>query len=207
MNEFETLNEIISKSIEQSSYVTVIIASCVFVVYTLITRLVDYFKSKSKNKPLLEMSNALKEMGDNIVKLNSVLDKTLRDAERKELRQCEYTIDLGFRAFGFRIAQECFEVIAHNNIDQNKELIIENLRKLVSTEYYNLYSKLSTYEINEVNVATKLKEEWIKEIAESVIGIIYNGQDSIVRIVQINNRLNLYINEYSTFINNKTFNT
>lgn len=207
MNDFQTINEVVNESVRNSSYITVIISSCVFICYTLIIKLIDYFKSKSKSKPLLEMAAALKENTSNIVKLNSVLDKTLKDAEKKEIRQCERAIELAFKGFGYRLAQECTAVIAHNNIDENKELIIGNITKLVSAEYYKLYSTLSVYEISEINVATKLKEEWIKEVADNLIAIIYDGQDSITRVTQINNRLNIYLNEYSTFINNKVFNT
>lgn len=207
MNDFQTINEIVNESVRNSSYITVIISSCIFVSYTLIIKLIDYFKAKNKSKPLLEMAVALKENTSNIVRLNSVLDKTLKDAERKEIRQCERAIDLAFKAFGFRLVQECFAIITHNNIDNNKELIIGNINKLVNAEYYKLYSTLSAYEIDEVNIASKLKEEWIKEVADNLIAIIYNRQDVITRITQTNNRLNIYINEYSTFINNKVFNT
>ena len=95
----------------------------------------------------------------------------------------------------------------HNNIEKNKEFITDNITKLVSTEYYKLYSILSSYEINEVNVASRLKEEWIKEVADNMIAIVYDGQEAISRINQLNNRLLVYIGEYSTYINNKTFNT
>lgn len=207
MNDFQTINDIVNESVRNSSYYTVAISSCVFILYTLIVQLIGYFKSKSKNKPLLEMANALKENTANIVKLNGVLDKTLQDAERKNARQCEDAIKLGFISFASRISQEVTSIIAHNNIDKNKELIIGNINKLVSTEYYKLYSVLSTYEINEVNVASKLKDEWIREIADNVIAIVYNGQDAISRITHISNRLNISVSEYSTYINNKTFNT
>lgn len=207
MNDFQSINEIVNESVRSSSYITVIISSCVFVSYTLIIRLIDYFKAKNKSKPLLEMAIALKENTTNIVKLNGILDKTLKDAERKELRQCERAIDLAFKGFGYRLAQECVDIIAHNNIVDNKELITGNINKLVSAEYYKLYSTLSAYEIGDVNVATKLKEEWIKEVADNLIAIVYDGQEAITRVTQINNRLNIYLNEYSTFINNKVFNT
>lgn len=207
MNDFQTINDVVNESVRNSSYYTVAISSCVFIFYTLIVQLIGYFKSKSKNKPLLEMANALKENTANIVKLNSVLDKTLQDGERKNARQCEDAIKLGFTSFAMKIAQEVNSIIANNNIDKNKELIIGNINKLVNTEYYKLYSVLSNYEINEVNVASKLKEEWTKDIADNVIAIVYNGQDAISRITHINNRLNISVNEYSTYINNKTFNT
>ena len=207
MDDFQTINDIVNESIKNSSYYTVAISSCVFILYTLIVQLIGYFKSKSKNKPLLEMAEALKENTANIVRLNGVLDKTLQEAERKKLRQCESAIDLGFKAFALRTGQEVISIIAHNNIDKNKELIVGNINKLVNTEYYKLYSALSAYEINEVNVASKLKEEWIREVADNIIAIVYNEQDAITRITQINNRLNVCISEYSTYINNKTFNT
>ena len=207
MNDFQTVNDIVNESVRNSSYYTVAISSCVFILYTLIVQLIGYFKGKAKNKPLIEMAEAIKENTENIVKLNSVLDKTLQGAEKKKVRQCESAIDLAFKASSLRIVQEVSSIIAHNNIDKNKEFIVSNINKFVSTEYYRLYSALAIYEINDVNVASRLKEEWIKEIADNIIDIIYNGQDAMTRVTQINNRLNVCINEYSTYINNKTFNT
>jgi hypothetical protein len=207
MDELEVINNIIAESVRDSSYITVIISSAVFLLYTLITNLISYFKSKSKNKPLLEMAASLKENTAYIIKLGNVLDKTLQDTERKQNVRCENAIDTGFKAFGFKLTQEAAGIIAHNNIKENKEYIINNINKLVSTEYYKLYSSLSVYEIKEVNVASKLKEEWIKEIADNIIAIVYNGQDAISRITQVSNRINISINEYSTYVNNKTFNT
>jgi oligoribonuclease (3'-5' exoribonuclease) len=207
MNDFQTINDIVNESVRNSSYYTVAISSCVFILYTLIVQLIGYFKGKAKNKPLIEMAEAIKENTENVVRLNGVLDKTLQGAEKKKVRQCESAIDLAFKASSLRIVQEAASIIAHNNIDKNKEFIVSNINKFVSTEYYRLYSALAIYEINDVNVASRLKEEWIKEIADNIIDIIYNGQDAMTRITQINNRLNVCINEYSTYINNKTFNT
>ena len=207
MNDFQTINDIVNESVRNSSYVTVAISSGVFICYTLIIRLIDYFKAKQKSKPLLEMASALKENTANIVKLNSVLDKTLKDAERKELRQCESAITMGFAAMAFRLMQSVSSVIVHNNIEDNKELIVDNVQKLVNSEYYKLYSSLSAFEIKEVNVATKLNEDWIKEIADNVINIIYNHQDAMTRITQVSNRISIFVTEYSTYISNKIFNT
>ena len=207
MNDFQTVNDIVNESVRNSSYYTVAISSCVFILYTLIVQLIGYFKGKAKNKPLIEMAEAIKENTENIVKLNGVLDKTLQGAEKKKVRQCESAIDLAFKASSLRIVQEAASIIAHNNIDKNREFIVGNINKLVSNEYYRLYSALAIYEINDVNVASRLKEEWIKEIADNLVDIIYNGQDAMTRITQVNNRLNVCVNEYSTYINNKTFNT
>ena len=152
MHDFQTINEIVSESVRNSSYYTVAISSCVFIVYTLINNLVSYFKTKSKNKPLIEISKAMVEMTENIVKLNTILDKTFKDAERKEISKCKTVIDLAFRTFASRISHQCESIIIHNNIEKNKEFITDNITKIISTEYYKLYSILSAYEINEVNV-------------------------------------------------------
>ena len=207
MNDFQTVNDIVNESVRNSSYYTVAISSCVFILYTLIVQLIGYFKGKAKNKPLIEMAEAIKENTENVVRLNGVLDKTLQGAEKKKVRQCESAIDLAFKASSLRIVQEVSSIIAHNNIDKNKDFIVGNINKFVSNEYYKLYSALAIYEINDVNVASRLKEEWIKEIADNLVDIIYNGQDAMTRITQVNNRLNVCVNEYSTYINNKTFNT
>ena len=207
MEELKTINEIIDESVRNSSYITVIISSCVYIIYTIVNKLIDYFKAKNKDKPLLEMSKAMKEMGDNIAKLNSVLNKTFEDSEKKESRQCERAIQSSFRAMAFRLVQETTNIIARNNIDKNEELIRSNITKLVNTEYYRLYSTLSVYEIKEVIVSTKLREEWIKELSDALIAIIYDGQEPVIRIAHLNDRINILVNDYSTYVSNKIFNT
>ena len=206
MHDFQTINEIVSESVRNSSYYTVAISSCVFILYALITNLVSYFKTKSKNKPLIEISKAMVEMTENIVKLNTILDKTFKDAERKEISKCKTVIDLAFRTFASRISHQCESIIIHNNIEKNKEFITDNITKIISTEYYKLYSILSAYEINEVNVASKLKEEWIDNITKKCLQIIYSNQDSLNRIKQLNDRLIIITEEHSIYINNKVFN-
>lgn len=207
MNDFQTINEIVNESIRNSSYITVVISSAVFISYTIIIQLIGYFKAKNKTKPLLEMATAIKENTANIVKLNNVLDKTFKEAERKEVQKCKNVIDLSFKVYASKVIREVEFIIIHNNIEQNRDLIIDNINKLVATEYYKLYSILSAYEINEINVASKLKDEWIKEITDDAIAIVYNKQDVISRITQLNNRVTIYTSEYSTYVNNKIFNT
>ena len=147
MHDFQTINEIVSESVRNSSYYTVAISSCVFILYALITNLVSYFKTKSKNKPLIEMSKAMVEMTENIVKLNTILDKTFKDAERKEISKCKIVIDLAFRTFASRISQQCESIITHNNIEKNKEVYMRLnnalMKGLVSSQefYENCFKK------------------------------------------------------------------
>lgn len=206
MDDFNQVNQIVSDAIKDSSYITVLISSGVYILYTLIIRLVDLFKAKDRNKPLIQMASAIKEVSENVVKLNTVLDKQIQDAESKELTKVRQVISLAFDSFRANISKTCNEIIIHNNIEENKDLIRENLFKTISTEYYKLYNVFSAYEVDGINIATKIKDEWIDDTTKECLEVIYDGQDKDVRIGQIINKLTIIANEHSVYVNNKVFN-
>ena len=206
MDDFNQINQIVSDAIKDSSYITVLISSGVYILYTLIIRLVDLFKAKDRNKPLIQMASAIKEVSENVVKLNTVLDKQIQNAESKELNKVRQVISLAFDSFRANISKTCNEIIIHNNIDTNRDLIRENLFKTISTEYYKLYNVFSAYEVDGINIATKIKDEWIDDTTKECLEVIYDGQDKDVRIGQILNKLTIIANEHSVYVNNKVFN-
>ena len=206
MNDLQAVNEIINTAVKDSSYTTVIISCGVFILYTLINKVIELYKAKDRNKPMLEMASAIKQVSENVVKLNQVLDKTFQDAEIKEANRITNIITASFNSFKSEIITRAIDIIVHNNIEANRESVKQSIYRTVSTEYYKVYSIFSAYEHDKVNVATKLKEEWIDAVTEEVLQIIYNGQDATDRIRQINNKLSIYTEEYSIYINNKVFN-
>lgn len=206
MEEFTTINQLITETVKNSSYVTALISSGVFIIYTIITKLISYFKDKDKNKPMLEMTKVIKALGENISTLNQALQKTLVDAEIKENNKISNVINSSFEGFKSKILSKCIEIIVFNNIDSNKELVRTNVYKTINTEYYKVYSTLSDYEINSINVSSKLQEEWIEQTTEDCYNIIYNGQTSAERIRQISSRLEQNIDGYSIFVKNKILN-
>ena len=206
MNDLQTVNEIINTAVKDSSYITVIISCGVFIIYTIINKVIELYKAKDRNKPMLEMASAIKQVSENVVKLNQVLDKTFQDVEIKEANRITNIITASFNSFKSEIITRAIDIIVHNNIEANRESIKQSIYRTVSTEYYKIYSIFSAYEHDKVNVATKLKEEWIDDVTEEVLQIIYNGQDATDRIRQINNKLSIDTEEYSIYINNKVFN-
>lgn len=206
MDDFNQINQIVSDAIKDSSYITVLISSGVYILYTLIIRIVDLFKAKDRNKPLIQMASAIKEVSENVVKLNTVLDKQIQNAESKELTKVRQVISLAFDSFRANISKTCNEIIIHNNIEENRDLIRENLFKTISTEYYKLYNVFSAYEVDGINIATKIKDEWIDDTTKECLEVIYDGQDKDVRIGQILNKLTIIANEHSVYVNNKVFN-
>lgn len=206
MDDLKVINDIINGAVKNSSYITVLISSSVFILYTLIIKIVDFYKSKDKNKPLLQMASAIKEVSENVVKLNQVLTKTIQDAEQKEYDRIGSVVVASFNSFKSIILDQCIDTIIHNNIIANKDSITQNLYKTVSTEYYKLYSTFSAYEHKSVNVSTKIKEEWIDDVTDECIQIIYDGTEALERIRKLNHKLGLISNEYSIYIKNKILN-
>lgn len=206
MEDLQTINDVINSAVKNSSYITAIISSCVFILYTLIIKVVDLYKSKDRNKPLVDMASAIKKVSENVVKLNQVLDKTIQDAETKEANRITNIILTAFTSFKSAVLDQCIDIIIHNNIEATKDNVKQTIYKTVSTEYYKIYSIFSAYEHDMVNVATKIKEEWIDDITDECLKIIYDGVDSSTRIRQLNNKLNLIVEEYSIYIKNKVFN-
>lgn len=206
MEDLQTVNDIINGAVKDSSYITVLISSGVFILYTLIIKVVDLFKNKDRNKPLIEMASAIKEVSENVVKLNQVLDKTIKNAENKESGKINDIIITAFDSFKSAIVDQCIDIIIHNNIEATKDNVKQTIYKVTSTEYYKIYSIFSAYEHDSVNVSTKIKEEWIEDITNECLTIIYNKNEAAIRIRQLNNKLNLIIEEYSTYIKNKIFN-
>ena len=206
MNELQTVNDIISNAVKDSSYITVLISSGVFIAYTLIIKLVDLYKSKAKNKPLLEMASAIKDVGENVVKLNQVLSKTIKDAEQKEYDRIDNIIITSFLSFKSAILDQCIDTIIHNNIEKNKDNITQNVYKTINTEYYKLYSTFSAYEHDSINLSTKLKEDWIDDVTDECIAIIEDGTDSLTRIRRLNHKLGLIAEEYTIYLKNKILN-
>ena len=206
MDELQAVNDIVSNAVKDSSYTTVLISSGVFILYTLIIKVVDLFKAKDRNKPIIEMASAIKEVSENVVKLNQVLDKTIQDAEQKEYDRIGNVIIASFLSFKSAILDQCIDTIIHNNINENKDSVTQNIYKTVSTEYYKLYSIFSTYERDSVNVATKIKESWIDDVTDECIAVMYNGNDALTRIRQLNQKLGLISEEYSIYLKNKILN-
>jgi hypothetical protein len=205
MHDLSTINELISNAVRSSSYNTVLLSSCVFIIYTLIIKVIDMLKAKSRNKPIIEMATAIKDIGSNVIKLNNVLDKTFKDAEHKDYVRCKNAIRLAFEALKSKLNEDCIETIITNHVEENKEQIVENILKLVSTEYYKVYSILSNYEIDNVNVASQLDKRWIEQISNTIISVIYGKKSDISRILQLQHRLNIEIGKYETYIDNKVF--
>lgn len=203
MEEFKVFNSVIENTVRNTSYITVIISSVVFISYTVIIKLIDYFRHKDDKKSLVEMSLAVKEVSNNVAKLNAILDNLFQDITKKNLEKGKIIIELAFFNFQYKIVNFCRNIIINNNIDINKEFIIANITKTVNTEFYRVYHTLSLYEVGNTSLSEFLKDSWKDDCIKDVLAIIYNGQEDKLRISQINSNLSIKVDNWIVYINNK----
>ena len=203
MEEFKVFNSVIENTVRNTSYITVIISSVVFISYTVIIKLIDYFRHKDDKKSLVEMGLAVKEVSNNVAKLNAILDNLFQDITKKNLEKGKIVIELAFFNFQYKIVNLCRNIIINNNIDINKEFIIANITKTVNTEFYRAYHTLSLYEVGNTLLSEFLKDSWKDDCIKDVLAIIYNGQEDKLRISQINNNLSIKVDNWIVYINNK----
>lgn len=203
MEEFKVFNSVIENTVRNTSYITVIISSVVFISYTVIIKLIDYFRHKDDKKSLVEMGLAIKEVSDNVAKLNDILDNLFQDITKKNLEKGKIIIELAFFNFQYKIVNFCRNIIINNNIDINKEFIIANITKTVNTEFYRAYHTLSLYEVGNTSLSEFLKDSWKDDCIKDVLAIIYNGQEDKLRISQINSNLSIKVDNWIVYINNK----
>lgn len=203
MEEFKVFNSVIENTVRNTSYITVIISSVVFISYTVIIKLIDYFRHKDDKKSLVEMGLAVKEVSNNVAKLNAILDNLFQDITKKNLEKGKIIIELTFFNFQYKIVNLCRNIIINNNIDINKEFIIANITKTVNTEFYRAYHTLSLYEVGNTLLSEFLKDSWKDDCIKDVLAIIYNGQEDKLRISQINSNLSIKVDNWIVYINNK----
>ncbi len=203
MEEFKVFNSVIENTVRNTSYITVIISSVVFISYTVIIKLIDYFRHKDDKKSLVEMGLAVKEVSNNVAKLNAILDNLFQDITKKNLEKGKIIIELAFFNFQYKIVNLCRNIIINNNIDINKEFIIANITKTVNTEFYRAYHTLSLYEVGNTLLSEFLKDSWKDDCIKDVLAIIYNGQEDKLRISQINSNLSIKVDNWIVYINNK----
>lgn len=203
MEEFKVFNSVIENTVRNTSYITVIISSVVFISYTVIIKLIDYFRHKDDKKSLVEMGLAVKVVSNNVAKLNAILDNLFQDITKKNLEKGKIIIELAFFNFQYKIVNLCRNIIINNDIDINKEFIIANITKTVNTEFYRAYHTLSLYEVGNTLLSEFLKDSWKDDCIKDVLAIIYNGQEDKLRISQINSNLSIKVDNWIVYINNK----
>ena len=103
----------------------------------------------------------------------------------KDKDKCKNAIKNSFESARMHITEYIVNVIAKNNINDNKDNIVDNIKTIINAEFYNTYNTLSMYTINGINVATILKEQWKNDLIDNTIKLVYNSKlDKETKIVE-----------------------
>lgn len=176
--------ELIQNAFEQG-----LIPGIVIVIYLIINKIID---NNNKRNPL-----------DDIAKLLNIVTKDIIDKDREKSKA---VISIAM----VNAASECAKFVAStiitNNIDVNRDQIEYNARHLVNSVYYDAYSKLNMYRGDEDYLSHYMKDEWKEDVYGDIINTIYNKHlDSNQRILAFNKRIDIRVNDYTTYIINKAF--
>lgn len=185
--------DILNNAIQQGIAPAIVVA-----IYLIITKFIDSRKENAQIKINSELTKSINTISNFIITIT-------KNIIEKDKEKCKNAINDSMCAFGMRLMNFVSATIVNNHIDTNRANIIANIHNIVNGEYYTMYSALSVYVINDIRVSDVLEKEWMASIEQDMIDIIYgvnlNKED---RILSFNNKINLKLQSYITYVINNT---
>ena len=167
--------DILGDAIRQGIAPAIVVA-----IYLIITKIID----SRKESVQIKLSSDLTKSINTISNFINVLTKNIIE---KDKDKCKNAIEDSMYSSAMRLI---YFVSTHN---------------IVNAEYYTVYSTLSSYTINNVNVCDVMNNEWIGSIEKDIIDIIYNTKLSKEdKILSFTNKINIKFQSYITYIINHT---
>lgn len=185
--------DILNSAIQQGIAPAIVVA-----IYLIITKFIDSRKENAQIKINSELTKSINTISNFIINIT-------KNIIEKDKEKCKNAINDSMCAFGMRLMNFVSTTIVNNHIDTNRANIIANIHNIVNGEYYTMYSALSVYVINDVRVSDILEKEWMAGIEQDMIDIIYDVNLSKEdRILSFNNKINLKLQSYITYVINNT---
>lgn len=166
-------------------------------VYLIINKIIDSRKE-------LKHIKINREVAECFTNLNNFLNKVTKELIDKEHEKCIFAIKTSFKSSANSIIKFATHTIITNNVEVNKNIVLDNINNLVTSEYYELYSNLILYKVGNIKVAEFLKKEWKDEIKKDLTEIIFNHElTTEEKLYNANNRINIKISNYGIYVINK----
>lgn len=168
----------------------------VVAIYLIISKIIDSKRESNHT----ELSNKLINSINNISVFVTNLTENIINTDRNK---CKTAVEDSMYAAGMRLINFVSSTIVNNHIDENKENILANIQNIVNAEYYSVHSTLSMYVINGYKVSDYLNKDWMKEVEDAIIKLIYDTKLSKEdKILAFSNKINLKFQTYITYIIN-----
>lgn len=176
-------------------------SAIIVLIFLIISKIIDSVNERHKDKTKVEVN---KEMIDCFNNLNSFLQHITKDIVEKDNDKCSTTIRTAFKSMSYALIRFATFTIINNNVKANKENIEENINNVVDKEYSTLYNTLVLYYSEKNQIVDCLKEEWKDDLKKDLRNIIFNTSlDKDARLYNIHNKIDIKIDRYYTYINNK----
>jgi hypothetical protein len=184
--------EVITEALQQG-----IAPAIVVVVYLLVVKFIDNRKENIQTKLNSELVNSISNISNFIT---TITKNTIQNDKDK----CKNAIKDAFNTSAYNLIRFVVDTLINNHIDINKDTIISNVKNITNYEYYNIYSKLNLYEIDNVKVSEYLKKDWMDEIEKSIIASIYANENftNEDKILSFANKINFKCQSYITYVIN-----
>lgn len=183
--------ELLAEAISEGIAPAIVIA-----VFLIVNKLIDNKKENIKIKLSSDIINCINN-------INFFINDVTENIINKDKNKCQMAIEDAMFAAGLRLSMFVATTIVNNHIETNKENILSNIKNIINSEYYSVYSTLSLYKINNKEVSSYLKKEWMNDVEKDIIDVIYNTnlnkEDKILTFI---NKINLRFQTYVTYINN-----
>ena len=141
-----------------------------------------------------------------LVDIAQLLSIVTKDIIEKDRERAKAAVDIIFNNEARELAKFVQSTIINNNIDFNKEQIINNAKYLVNSVYYNTYSKLNMYRGVDDYLGKYMQERWKDDLYQDMIEIIYNKNiEPVKRILAYNDRIDIRVKDCASYIINNAF--
>lgn len=178
-----------------------IVPTFVVLIYLIVVRILDTKKAREESKRTIKVNAEILDAFNN---LNLYLKRITSDIIDKENDKCNAAIRSSFKAMGQSLSKFAVFTIISNNVKNNRDNIIDNINNTVFSEFATIYNELSLYKGTETDIITSIKNEWKDELINDLKNIIFDTNlDKESKIYTIHNKLNLRINNYISFVQNK----
>ncbi len=170
----------------------------VVVIYLIIVKILDIKKEKVQTKLNAEFTKSINT-------ISNFLENITHTIVEKDKEKCRIAIKDAFNSSAMKLTTFVSQTIVNNNIDINKEAILNNIHNLVNGEFYNIYFTLSLYQYDGIKASDNLDRKWIKEVEDDMISSIFNTNLSKeARITSFYNKINIHVQSYVTYVINKS---
>lgn len=168
----------------------------VVAIYLVITKVIDSKRESAQTK----LSGQLVESINNISSFIKDLTKNIIVSDKDK---CKNAVEDSMGASGMRLINFVASTIINNHVDTNKINILENIKSIVNAEFYSVYTTLSMYNVNGTKISDYLNKDWMKDVEDDIIHIIYDVNLSKEdKILAFSNKLNIKFQSYITNIIN-----